>query len=66
VNVIVNNKNICVDDNVNVMRLFEVLGLSSKGAACALNSVVVAKSEWSTTYLNAGDEISLFQVIAGG
>jgi sulfur carrier protein len=66
VNVMVNNENISVDDDVNVMRLIDVLGLPSKGAVCAVNSVVVAKSEWSTTYLNPGDDISLFQVIAGG
>jgi sulfur carrier protein len=66
VNVMVNNENISVDDDVNVMRLIDVLGLPSKGAVCAVNLVVVAKSEWSTTYLNPGDDISLFQVIAGG
>ncbi|MDW6002446.1 sulfur carrier protein ThiS [Vibrio mangrovi] len=47
-------------------QLISDIGFPEKGCVFALNEQVIAKSRWQMTTLNDGDQISLFQVIAGG
>ncbi|OBU16562.1 thiamine biosynthesis protein ThiS [Photobacterium aquimaris] len=42
------------------------LDLPIQGTAVAINQRIVAASEWSTTVIADGDQIALFQAIAGG
>ncbi|XAW89514.1 sulfur carrier protein ThiS [Vibrio sp. CDRSL-10 TSBA] len=42
------------------------LGLPTVGCVFAINQQVIPKGLWSETQLNQGDQISLFQAIAGG
>ncbi len=36
------------------------------GTALAVNNTIVHRHDWSTWQINAGDQILLFQAIAGG
>ncbi|WP_256383396.1 sulfur carrier protein ThiS [Photobacterium toruni] len=49
-----------------LVELVEQLSLPTMGAAIAVNQAIITRSKWSTTVLNHHDQISLFQVIAGG
>ncbi|CEO40664.1 thiamine biosynthesis protein ThiS [Photobacterium kishitanii] len=42
------------------------LSLPTQGTAMAINQSIVAASEWSTTVIADGDQLALFQAIAGG
>ncbi|SJN58921.1 sulfur carrier protein ThiS [Vibrio ruber] len=51
---------------ITLAQVINQLYLPEQGCVFALNEQVVAKSRWSQMMLNDGDQISLFQVIAGG
>ncbi|HDI3263098.1 TPA: sulfur carrier protein ThiS [Vibrio cholerae] len=61
-----NQQTIQTDISSSVFHLHAQLSLPSQGCVFSLNGQVVPRSEWQHTKLNSGDEISLFQAIAGG
>lgn len=50
----------------SLQRLHSQLNLPAQGCVFSINGHVVPKSEWEQTMLSTGDQISLFQAIAGG
>ncbi len=61
-----NQQTIQTDISSSLFHLHAQLSLPSQGCVFSLNGQVVPRSEWQHTKLNSGDEISLFQAIAGG
>ncbi|EHK7542740.1 sulfur carrier protein ThiS [Vibrio cholerae] len=61
-----NQQAIQTDISSSLFHLHAQLSLPSQGCVFSLNGQVVPRSEWQHTKLNSGDEISLFQAIAGG
>lgn len=61
-----NQQAIQTDISSSLFHLHAQLSLPSQGCVFSLNGQVVPRSEWQYTKLNSGDEISLFQAIAGG
>ncbi|EJL6633437.1 sulfur carrier protein ThiS [Vibrio cholerae] len=61
-----NQQAIQTDISSSLFQLHAQLSLPSQGCVFSLNGQVVPRSEWQHTKLNSGDEISLFQAIAGG
>ncbi|EKF9372621.1 sulfur carrier protein ThiS [Vibrio cholerae] len=61
-----NQQAIQTDISSSLFHLHAQLSLPSQGCVFSLNGQVVPRSEWQQTKLNSGDEISLFQAIAGG
>ncbi len=55
-----------VAQDIKVIELLDLLGDADKGVALAINQEIVSRSEWQTRCINSGDNISLFQAIAGG
>ena len=41
-------------------------GITTDGCAIAINGTILPRSKWGDTTLNEGDQVSLFQAIAGG
>ncbi|RJG49422.1 sulfur carrier protein ThiS [Motilimonas pumila] len=52
--------------NTNIAQLLVEIGNAEQGVALAVNQAIIARSEWPAHIINHGDEISLFQAIAGG
>lgn len=50
----------------SLQQLHSQLNLPAQGCVFSINGHVVPKSEWEQTMLSSGDQISLFQAIAGG
>ncbi|MCE2594100.1 sulfur carrier protein ThiS [Motilimonas cestriensis] len=50
----------------SVTDLLTTLGHAEQGMALAVNQSIISRSEWPDHYLQQGDEVSLFQAIAGG
>ncbi|NAW69134.1 sulfur carrier protein ThiS [Vibrio sp. V27_P1S3P104] len=49
-----------------LQQIQQELQLPTLGCVFAINDNIISKGLWAKTYLNDGDQISLFQAIAGG
>ncbi|MEH6531349.1 MAG: sulfur carrier protein ThiS [Photobacterium frigidiphilum] len=66
IHVLVNEKPVECSFDLNLEALLTELEMPLQATAVALNDDIVARSQWGSTILNAGDRIALFQAIAGG
>ncbi|WP_105665816.1 sulfur carrier protein ThiS [Cronobacter dublinensis] len=55
----------CVE-GLSAAQLLEQLKLDRPGTALAVNQTILPRSQWSDYALQEGDNLMLFQVIAGG
>lgn len=62
----VNGKLIEFVQQLDLHLLLNQLQINSSHTAIAVNHQVVPKSDWSATLLKDGDEVSVFQMVAGG
>nr|WP_238485342.1 sulfur carrier protein ThiS [Rahnella ecdela] len=51
---------------LTLLALLDELALNSAGSALAVNQVIIPRDNWPAHLLEDGDEILLFQAIAGG
>lgn len=51
---------------LSVQALLEQLERHQPGSALAINQVIIPRSDWVTHQVQDGDDILLFQAIAGG
>ncbi|MEH6454060.1 MAG: sulfur carrier protein ThiS [Psychromonas sp.] len=65
-NVFVNERKTEIPQGCTIEALLNLLESPLKGSAIAVNQSIVSRSQWSEYKLNDGDQISLFQAIAGG
>ncbi|CDG86816.1 sulfur carrier protein ThiS [Xenorhabdus bovienii] len=65
-NIIVNDQPITLSTSMTVQQLLEHVQRSQSGTALAINQTIIPRSEWNTHQINDGDNILLFQAIAGG
>ena len=63
---VVNQQKIEVDDKSNIEQLLLRLDKPLQGTAIAVNQKVISRHQWTVHTLSEGDQISLFQAIAGG
>jgi sulfur carrier protein len=66
IQVLVNEKPLECSLGLNLEGLLTELDMPLQATAVALNDDIVARSQWGSTVLSAGDRIALFQAIAGG
>ncbi len=62
----VNEQSVELTQTVNIEQLLVHLDKPLIGSAVAVNMQVISRSEWTQYNINEGDNISLFQAIAGG
>ena len=62
----VNEQALEVSDNTNIEQLLLQLDKPLVGSAVAVNQEVITRSQWESFIISEGDNISLFQAIAGG
>ena len=62
----VNEQNLEIAENSVLADLFIVLDKPTQGCAVAVNQEIINRVKWSQFKLSEGDNISLFQAIAGG
>lgn len=51
---------------LSVQALLEQLQRHQPGSALAINQVIIPRGDWATRQVQDGDDILLFQAIAGG
>ncbi|TCV91491.1 sulfur carrier protein ThiS [Biostraticola tofi] len=64
--VLVNNLPVTLSPPAHLATLLAHLNHSPDGTALAVNQVIIPRSHWAKYQLNEGDDILLFQAIAGG
>jgi len=62
----VNEQVVEVAEHTNIEQLLLQLDKPLVGSAVAVNQEVITRSQWESYIINEGDNISLFQAIAGG
>lgn len=62
----VNNTQHQVPKETNVLQLIQILDLNTPGIAIAVNSTVIPKTIWSSTFLQPNDNVLLIQPAQGG
>jgi sulfur carrier protein len=65
-NITINQTPYTLPSGMTLEQLIEQQQLPDKGCVFILNERVISKTQWKQITLNDGDQISLFQVIAGG
>ncbi|MGL6315226.1 sulfur carrier protein ThiS [Vibrio sp. WXL103] len=66
ISIIINDQQQQVGSNTSLEDIISQFSLPQLGCVFAINNAVVPRDQWSSTHLNDGDAISLFQAIAGG
>lgn len=64
--IVLNGQPISLTAPVTVAELLQQRALPQQGCAVALNQQILARSVWAQTQLQAGDQLAVFQAIAGG
>ncbi|HCM9227986.1 sulfur carrier protein ThiS [Enterobacter bugandensis] len=64
--ILFNDELITCDDGLTVAALLDKLRQLKPGTALALNQQILPREQWERQQVNEGDQILLFQVIAGG
>ncbi|MEJ6079996.1 sulfur carrier protein ThiS [Vibrio sp. 1-Bac 57] len=62
----INEQIVELSENTNIEQLLAHLNKPLMGSAVAVNQDIISRSHWADTIINEGDNISLFQAIAGG
>ncbi|MGG8472485.1 sulfur carrier protein ThiS [Rahnella sp. PAMC25617] len=65
-NILVNDESHHFSQPLTLLALLDELALNPAGSALAVNQVIIPRDNWPAHLLEDGDEILLFQAIAGG
>ncbi len=65
-NITVNESVVVMAENSSIEELLKSLDKPLTGSAVAVNQKIISRAKWAEYKICEGDEISLFQAIAGG
>lgn len=63
---IINGENKEFSESLSVEKILDHLGIESQVVAVALNSLVVKKQDWNSTFPKEGDKLEFLQFMGGG
>ncbi|CNH60618.1 sulfur carrier protein ThiS [Yersinia kristensenii] len=64
--IMLNDQPLEVEIAITAAMLLQQLNRHQPGTALAINQVIIPRADWETCQLREGDNILLFQAIAGG
>ncbi|AKA38477.1 sulfur carrier protein ThiS [Yersinia ruckeri] len=64
--ILLNDESIELEDALTVNQLLTQLDYNQPGSALAINQTIIPRNNWDTHILQDGDDVLLFQAIAGG
>ncbi|HHH0075017.1 TPA: sulfur carrier protein ThiS [Yersinia enterocolitica] len=66
INIVLNDQPLEMEYTITVEKLLQQLNRHQPGTALAVNQVIIPRTDWEEYQLHEGDNILLFQAIAGG
>ncbi|CNI29111.1 sulfur carrier protein ThiS [Yersinia aldovae] len=66
INIVLNDQPLEVKCTITAEKLLQQLNHHQPGTALAVNQVIIPRTDWDKCQLHQGDNILLFQAIAGG
>ncbi|MFL4558897.1 sulfur carrier protein ThiS [Yersinia kristensenii] len=66
INIVLNDQPLEVECTITAAMLLQQLNCHQPGTALAINQVIIPRTDWEKCQLHEGDNILLFQAIAGG
>ncbi|AIN17445.1 thiamine biosynthesis protein ThiS [Yersinia rochesterensis] len=66
INIVLNDQPLEVECAITAAMLLQQLNRHQPGTALAINQAIIPRADWEKCQLHAGDDILLFQAIAGG
>ncbi|ELI6453591.1 sulfur carrier protein ThiS [Yersinia ruckeri] len=64
--ILLNDESIELEDALTVNQLLTQLDYNQPGSALVINQTIIPRNNWDTHILQDGDDVLLFQAIAGG
>lgn len=64
--IVVNDDALTLEGSVTLVELLEQLSRRQPGTALAVNQQIIPRDRWAEYLLQEGDELVIFQAIAGG
>ena len=65
-NIIVNGEKLNISKNSTISKLLQILDISDKVMAVAINMEIVKKDKWDTHQIEEGDKLELLHFVGGG
>ena len=65
-NITLNDQSLELEQPLSITALLEQLEHHQPGTALAINQIIIPRADWATHQVQDGDDILLFQAIAGG
>ena len=65
-NIIVNGEKLNISKNSTISQLLQILEISDKVMAVAINMEIVKKDKWDTRQIEEGDKLELLHFVGGG
>ncbi|MFU9138995.1 sulfur carrier protein ThiS [Erwinia tasmaniensis] len=65
-NITINDSSMTLDGSPTLAELLEQLSRHQPGTALAVNQQIIPHDRWASFHLQEGDELVIFQAIAGG
>ncbi len=66
INIVVNGKNMSIENDTSLYELIEFLKIGDKVMAAAVNMNIVKKDDWKSYKLQDGDKVELLNFVGGG
>lgn len=66
IQIMLNDQPLTVEITSTAAMLLQQLNRHQPGTALAINQIIIPRADWEKCQLHAGDDILLFQAIAGG
>ncbi|MFC0227725.1 sulfur carrier protein ThiS [Serratia aquatilis] len=64
--IMLNDQPLELGQQLSILALLEQLERHQPGTALAINQVIIPRDDWASRFVQDGDDILLFQAIAGG
>ncbi|WP_067710323.1 MULTISPECIES: sulfur carrier protein ThiS [unclassified Erwinia] len=65
-NITINDSSMTLNGSPTLVELLEQLSRHQPGTALAVNQQIIPRDRWASFHLQEGDELVIFQAIAGG
>jgi len=64
--IVVNGEPVCLESNINLRELLQVLKIATPAVAIEMNQQIVSSADFERIVLQAGDQLEIVTLVGGG